>query len=78
MACENSADICILWWIFENKLNSSGPVGLTARMPEILYLAWCEAPSAGRLPPRHPADLRPVLSAPLQPRLVLTPAEAQD
>lgn len=49
MACTNSADIYILWWIVKNKRSNSGLVDRAARMPELLYLPWCLASS----PPLH-------------------------
>ena len=53
MACTNSADIYILWWIVKNKRSSSGLVDRAARMPEVLYLPWCLAsyPPLRRSPP---------------------------
>ena len=68
VACTNSADIYILWWIVKNKRSSSRLMDRAARMPEVLYLPWCLAsyplPSVGPLPLRYPADLHAVLSAP--------------
>lgn len=49
MACTNSVDIYILWWIVKNKRSSSGLVDRAARMPEVLYLPWCLA----SYPPLH-------------------------
>lgn len=43
MACTNSVDIYILWWIVKNKRSNSGLVDKAARMPEVLYLPWCLA-----------------------------------
>lgn len=43
MACTNSADIYILWWLVKNKRRSSALVERAARMPEVLYLPWCLA-----------------------------------
>lgn len=56
MACTNSADIYILWWIVKNKRSSSGLVDRAARMPEVLYLPWCLA----SYPPLHRSPPTPV------------------
>lgn len=56
MACTNSVDIYILWWIVKNKRSSSGLVDRAARMPEVLYLPWCLA----SYPPLHRSPPTPV------------------